>query len=265
MHEDTVWEKIIGKLRHCARAMHGGAAFVRGLEAKKHYMQYVKKIPEHQPFNLGRRAKFDLEFWLEILPDMDYSTPFWFILKDQYEYDITLYTDASESDDIKTYGGVDSTGRWFVQNFFHTKMTKIINYGIKLINFFELIAIVVAIDLNKTHYAGKSIYLRCDNECALAWVLNKRASFDTKLEKYVNIVIKYLFRILIKYHIYIHGKYINTKVNTYADALSRLDPHPFAKPQPDLPHWTPNKNFDRPKNIINNIIDTIEDELNIKL
>ena len=34
---------IGGKLRHCARAMYGGAAFIRGIESLKWKQQYIKK------------------------------------------------------------------------------------------------------------------------------------------------------------------------------------------------------------------------------
>ena len=258
-------EKIIGKLRHCARVMYGGASFVRGLESRKYMMQYIKNKTDHHPFNLGTRAKYDLEFWRETLPKLNYSTPFWYILNEKYDPDFTIYTDAAENDEIKAYGGISSHGTWFVQDYFDTDMVKLIQTGTKLINFFELIAVVVALELNKDTFKGKLIHIRCDNKCALSWILTQRASFDTILEKYVNIVLKYLYKFLISNKIYITGKYIASDDNTYADALSRLDPYPFAEVQEDIPYWKPNKRPLNPNYIVNNIFKCIEEELNIKL
>ena len=256
-------EKIGGKLRHCARAMHGGAAFVRGIESRKHFMKYIRNKKDHEPFNLGSRARYDLEFWLEILPKMNYSTPFWFILKDKKSFDIVMYTDASEKDTVKAFGGIDTTGSWFMGSFFDNKFIKLIKTGTKLINLFELVAIVIGIDRNKEIYSHKSILIRCDNECALSWIETQRASFDTITEKYVNIILKYLFKILIKYKIYITGKRIKSKDNTYADNLSRLDPYPFKKVQKDIPLWKPNMIAQDVSEIPNKIFSEIENELKI--
>ena len=73
---------------------------------------------------------------------------------------------------------------------------------------------------------------------------------------------------LIKYKIYISGKYISTKENTYADALSRLDPYPFFKMQKDLPNWSRNASplpYQDCQDSVDAILTKIEKELKIKL
>ena len=254
-------EKIIGRLRHCAQAMYGGAAFVRGLESRKHYMKYVKGKRDHEPFTLGKRARYDLNFWKEMLPKMTYSTPFWFILKDKRQIDITIYTDASESTKVKAFGGIDTTGSWFAGSFIHSKFRKLIATGIKLINVFELIAVVIAIAAKKDEYSHKSILIRCDNQVALGWIDSQRASFDTLTEKYVNIILKYLFNILITNKIYITTRRIDTKDNTYADNLSRLHPHPWNKQQKDLPNWKPNSSATDVEHIVEDLFQEIFKQL----
>lgn len=256
-------DRIDGKLRHCACAMYGGAAFVRGIESRKHFMKYHKGKGDHDKFKLGPRAAYDLEFWREVLPKMTNKTPFWYILKDKMDYDIILYTDACESPYKNAYGGLDTFGNWFSENFMDTKFVQFINSGVKLINVMELLAVVVAIDINKKSYAKKSLLIRCDNEAALNWIVSQRASFGAITEKFVNTCLKYLFRILIDYKIYISAKRIASEDNVFADNLSRLHPEPFHDIQWDLIGYTPNKNPTSTSNTINKILTQFAIEHNL--
>ena len=247
-------EKIGGKLRHCARAMYGGAAFVRGIESTKHYMQFIRKVPDNLKFKLGKRARYDLEFWLEILPKMTYSTPFWYILKDKRQPDIIIYTDACENNDTKAYGGIDTLGHWFAQDFTQTKFQQVIKTGKKLINVMELMAIVVGITIHKDIYANKSILIRCDNEVAIEWLMTQRAKFTAMTEKLVCVMLKNIFQTLITNKIYIQAKYIKSKDNTFADNLSRLHPTPFNDIQLDLLNWQPLQNPTNTNNIVDKVL-----------
>ena len=256
---------IGGKLRHCARAMYGGAAFIRGIESLKWKQQYIKKKGDHQPFHLDHRARYDLKFWKEILPLMVNKTPFHYILKDKYNPDIILYTDACENKNTKAYGGVDISGMYFCQDFRFTKMKYIISSGNKLINLFELFAVIVAIDINKEKYKNKSLLIRCDNQVAIDWIVTQRAAFTAITERIVNIALKYLFKMLIEYKIYISLKYIDSNDNVYADKLSRLHPYWFKFIQADLLDFKPNPQPTQCKNIVDKILNQYEKEYKTKL
>ena len=256
---------VDGQLRHCSQAMYGGAAYLRGLEKLKWRMKYQKQKTDHQPFKLDDAAIYDLEFWLEMLPTMKNKVPFRYILKDKYEPDIIIYTDASEKIDCKAYGGIDSLGHFFNESFLDTNMKYVIASGVKLINLFELIAVVAAIDIHKDIYQHKSILIRCDNENACNWIITQRAKFTATTNIMVNIILKYLFKLLIKYKIYISVKRIASDDNVYADKLSRLDPFWFKYIQYDLIGWKHKPQPSKTKNIINNILKQFEIEKNIKL
>ena len=256
-------ESLSGKLRHCATAFYGGAAFVRGLEAKLNYMKYNKKASPHKHFAIDRRIAYDLTFWKNNLPKLTYSTPFWFILNKRTPK-FTIYTDASESSTCKSFGAVVSNGYWLTGSFFDTKFIYFIKTSRKLINIMELLAVIVTIELNVELFQSQQILIRCDNETANSWIATKRASFSNITEKFVNLCLKYLFTLLIKYKIYIKVKHISTADNTYADNLSREKPFPFKDIQLDLLNWEPTKQL-YPKNIINNIMDRFCEEYNITL
>ena len=257
--------EIDGKLRHCSRAMYGGAAFLRGIEGLLWQKKFIEQKFDHETFKLTPRAKYDLDFWLEVLPFMTNKTPFKYILKDKYIPDITIYADASEKDTCKAYGGIDTLGHYYSESFFNTDMKFIIASGTRLINVFELLAIVVGIDIHKEYYSHKSILIRCDNTSACNWIIKQGAKFNAITEKLVTCILKYLFKILIKYKIYISVKRIESDDNVFADKLSRLDPFWFRYIQYDLLDWKPKQQPTPTSNIINKILSQFAQEYNVKL
>lgn len=256
---------IDGKVRHCSTAMYGGAAYCRGIEALIWKMKYIIGKSDHQPFTLSPRAKYDLDFWLEVLPLMTNKTPFKYILKDKYQPDIVIYADASENDTRKAFGGIDTLGHFYCQSFFDTNMIHIINTGFKLINVFELIAVVVGIEIHKEYYKNKCILIRCDNESACGWLTSQSAKYTATTEYLVQSILKYLFRLLIKYKIYISVKRISSTDNVYADKLSRLHPFWFNYIQHDLIGWQHKPQPTCTDYIVNKILNQFELDYDFKL
>ena len=85
------------------------------------------------------------------------------------------------------------------------------------INWRELFAVVVAAATFGSHWAGKRILLHCDNMCVVE-VVNKGSCRSD----YMMDLLRKLFFICAKCDFEISLCYINTTVNTVADALSRL-------------------------------------------
>lgn len=123
------------------------------------------------------------------------------------EYDIIIQTDAS----TEAAGGIClTTGEWF-----YHKWEKKISH--RWIAWGEIIAVLIAIEVNIEHLKGKRVNIFMDNEPARYGLINKRYK-----NIYVDKVIKEICILCVHNNIFIRWDYINTKDNIYADYLSRL-------------------------------------------
>ena len=221
---EKLLEMIIGKLRHAAKAIQGGNAFVRGLEEQ---LTIRKKMDTktHEEFRLSLEAHHDLIYWSQLLKNYN-GVPFVFLLRNKNHINITLFTDAAGRKD-RGAGAWDTKGNWFQQKWEKTKLKKHPLVSEKFINELEFLTFTVALLKFTDDYKDKVIHIRCDNAAAVGWMIRKAPSFSNKYHKWISYLLRKIMLNCLKNRTYIWIDYINTKINKRADALSRCE---LAKP-----------------------------------
>ena len=203
---------LVGKLTFVSRVVRPGRTFIRRM------ISLASKLPHlHYRVQLTHDFQMDVDWWLHYLPQWNGVSLFpqnhW-----ESNIDLHLYTDSS---DIAAAGFF--SGAWFVVPFLYEfqelKETSI--------NWRELFAVVVAAATFGSLWKGKQIMFHCDNMCVVEVVTSGSCRSDTIMN-----LIRKLFYICARYEFEISMRYVNTKVNDIADALSRLQLDRFRKLAP---------------------------------
>ena len=202
---------IIGKLSFISRVVKSGRSFVRRM------IETSKKVKHlHHTVRLGCEFRADVEWWLAFLPHWNgvamFPDPHW-----TTDYDLQLYTDASN-----VAVGAYLDGAWFVE------LVPDLSHSI---NWRELYVVVLAAATWGHMWAGKRILLFCDNQCVVH-VLRTGTSKSPALME----LVRTLFYLSATFQFELSATWIDTKVNTVADSLSRLDFYKFWRlvPQADV-------------------------------
>ena len=193
---------LIGKLTFISRVVKSGRSFIRRM------IETSKKVKHlHHRVRLDKSFRADVDWWLTFLPhwngvamfpDVHWTT----------DDDLQLYTDASN---IAVGAYLD--GAWFVE------LVPDLSHSI---NWRELYVVVLAAATWGHRWTGKRILLYCDNQCVVQ-VLTTGTSKSPALMD----LVRALFYLSATYQFEVTATWIGTKVNTLADALSRLDFHKF--------------------------------------
>ncbi len=198
---------LIGKLSFVTRVVAHGRSFLRRFidtaSKAKHLHHYVR-LPS------GFQA--DLDWWYYYLEQWNgismFPDPIW-----TEASTLDIYTDASNIALSGYYNGA-----WFVEL---TDTTQSIAHR-------ELRALVLAAATWGAEWSSMSILFHCDNMSTVQ-ILNSSTSRCADLM----CLLRSLLYIAAKYQFRYKAEYINTKDNTIADSLSRLDFYRFWRIAPD--------------------------------
>jgi len=192
---------LIGKLSFISRVVVHGRSFLRRFidtASKARHLHHYVRLPQ------GFHA--DLDWWYLYLAQWNgismFPDPIWIDASSLH-----IYTDAS---DIALSGYYD--GAWFVEL---TDTSRSIAHR-------ELKALVLAAATWGSSWYHRSIIFHCDN-MATVQILNSSTSRCADLM----CLLRSLLFIAARYQFRYKPMYINTKDNTIADALSRLDFYRF--------------------------------------
>ena len=176
------------------RVVHSGRTFLCRIQLAS------KAKHLHHRLRLTQAFQADIDWWLEYLPSWNGISAFY---EDDWisNVDMEMFTDASDQSAAGYYDGA-----WFV----HPVTTE------HSINWRELYAVVVAAGTFGKEWQGKRILLHCDNMCVVQ-VLNS----GTCKSPEIMCLVRKLFFIAATHGFACRAMYINTKVNTIADALRR--------------------------------------------
>ena len=200
---------LIGKLIFVSRVVRCGRMFVR------HMIDVAKKVRHlHHTVKLNREFQSDVTWWLTFLPTWNGIS----MMYDQEwtsSVDMHLYTDASN----KAVSGFYSNA-WFVELVEDPTITSI--------NERELYAVVLAAATWSHAWGGKKVLFHCDNLAVCHILCNKTSKSPSLMA-----LLRKLFYIAASSQFDFSAKWIDTKSNDVADALSRLDFSRFWKLVPD--------------------------------
>ena len=205
-------QKLCGFLNFLCRCIVPGRAFTRRL-----YNATAGLTKPHHHLNVNSEIKMDLNMWEAFLTHQDiYNRPF-------FEYDCSLtpevlnwYTDASSK---LGCGGIHGTD-WFIMEWeeeFLERFSPSINY-------LELYAVTISILLWIGNYRNKSIVLFCDNMSVVHMINNSSSNCKNCM-----VLIRILTLKALIFNVKIQARHIGTKLNVFADHLSRLNYKEFRK------------------------------------
>ena len=246
---EKLLEKVDGKLRHAAKAVQGGNAFVRGIEEQL-TEQRKTRTPSYVEFKLTEEAHHDLIYWAQILKIYN-GVPFKYLLKNKKDIDITLFTDAAGH--LKRGAGAwDTTGNWFQIKWENTQFYKKPLVAETYINELEFLTFAMAMLLWSKTYVNKVVHIRCDNKAAVGWMIRKAPKFSNRYHKWISYLLRKVMINCLKNRTYVWIDYISTGLNKRADALSRFEEEqPLKVKQPGYPQKVLFKSMSNPTKMFN--------------
>ena len=209
-------ESLNGRLRFAARHIWCGEAYCRALEAA------INRTKDGGYTRLNKRIKADLRWWLKALNKLGNGISFKYILYPRESCNYTIWTDAYVDGGEAGIGGYNCDGQYF-QHHFNLKQI----FGDAKppdINWFEMLAVVVAAHLWGDKYFEDSVHIWSDNAAVVGQISKRSAPFKRP-------DIKSLIDLLCfdsverEYHFFID--HIKGEDNKVADALSRFFKQPF--------------------------------------
>ena len=209
-------QKVIGRLQRVATIIPLGKAFVRRLEAAI----YLPKFEDNDIVHLSNFVLQDLKWWVNILSDpKKCCAPFSLVLKQPWDGDILLYTDATTTIGIGGHTGTHA----FQILWKDTILSKIKNLRDNIdIHVLELLGPVIACTLWGHLFSGKAISIYNDNPGAYGALWSKAPALN-RLD--MQFLTRHLVELARKYRFHFWGIYCTDTRMDIADGLSRFFDH----------------------------------------
>ena len=218
------FQKLAGILNFICRCIVPGRAFLRRL----YLTGSTSNLKQHHHVKITKENKLDLGIWkLFLSQPIAYSRAF--IQQDIQTAEILdMYSDASRNFKLgfgAHCGPEWSFGQWDEQ---------ICNIKQPSIEYLELFAVLVGVLNWLILFCNRRIVLFCDNEAVVHMINN-----STSKCKNCMVLIRHLVLEGLYCNTRVYAKYVRTKENCKADALSRLQWERFSKLAKDMnPHPT---------------------------
>ena len=215
-------ERLSGYLNFLNKAIHPGRAFTRRMYAKFAMTMEKKKLKQHHHIHLDKEFKDDCGMWLKFLePENKLVTcrPFVDLSFTRTSEEIDFYTDASGS---MTRGGF---GCKFQKSWMRGDWNyEFISEEQPSIGYLELIALAIGVTGWIDRLQNSRITVFCDNK-SVRDMINSTSSNCKRCMR----IIRILTLLSLKWNTRIFVKYVETKKNDVADALSRGQMKRFEK------------------------------------
>lgn len=202
-------QRLTGLLNFLGRAIVPGRAFTRRLYHK------TARLEQHHHLRVDRDIQEDLNLWLTFLesgnlalfrPFMDFSTTL------QVE-EISWYSDAS-----LRHGWGCTYDKFWACEAWTDQEKELVDRGVCNIQMQELFAFCVAVKLFAPMLQNKRVVTHCDNQAVVAMINKSSSSCKVCME-----MIRVITMESMKFNCRFFSKWVETKKNGIADALSRGD------------------------------------------
>ena len=209
LHTTAIWlqkvtftrvelEQLIGKLQFIAACVRPGRVLISRL---LNTLRNTNRVDEYQ---LDSELKKDVAWWNKFVRQYNGVSILW--LEQCIQPDSVLATDAS----LVGAGGV----MWYSNKYYRVSFPE--QWAYKNIAYLEMWAILIAVKVWGHELSGKKLILKCDNQAVVA-VINNGRSRNLFLQE----AMRELLYMCAKLELQIRCEYINTKINTLPDMLSR--------------------------------------------
>ena len=217
--------RIIGRIRYSATFCRPLAAYARNMEQ---YAYKLTQLDHHRRITQPMRLDLDLIIW-GLQQAASVGTSFKAVLG------LEPHTHFASTDAAGTHGGIGGAlhtdnGLWF-----QVPWSQVSRFNIHTtdIEWKELAAVVVMVELLKHSISGQKLHIQCDNLPVVHMVINFRAPLN---RNDLQTLLRYLATSLIQHQITLWIQHLDGPLNIVADRLSRFKNHPFKtalwKPQP---------------------------------
>ena len=168
---------------------------------------------------MSRRLKKDIDLIIRGLEyNRDYGKSFKFILKPRDCFDFEAYTDASGGQGIGGYVRMEDAP------YFQVRWKEIKDMPSMDINWMEMVAICVLMEINVDLFRGRCVHIWCDNEPVIWMLIKWRAPLDRRdLQQ----ILRRIAELCIFNNIVPWWDHISGYRNVTADRLSRFQRDPF--------------------------------------
>ncbi len=213
-------QSLLGKLQFICKAFPAGRPFLRWMY---NMLQQRVRLPLGHHMRLSAGAQKDIKMWKKFFSTQPMRIPFLNFLHQQAP-ELELYTDASANPNLGfgcVFGTQWAWGRWPL-DLFRSKNKP-------AINFLELFAIVMAIEIWAPQLATKRIQVFSDNTASVE-ILNAKFSkcnFCADLMRRLTLT-------SLSFQLYVTARHIPGKLNTKAGLLSRLKFREFHRKYPTM-------------------------------
>ena len=200
-------QKLCGYLNFLSKAIIPGRVFTRRL-----YSHGSKLRKPHHHLNVTREIKTDLNIWKQFLMSQEVvARPLFHFNVENDSVDLEFFTDASHNPELGC--GAICYDKWFIAQW----QDEFVLSKQPSIGYLELYAFVVGVFLWIEQFSNSTVTIFCDNQ-AVVHMINKTSSKC----KQCMILLCMMVLHCMQWNVRLYAKYINTKVNKYADLLSRL-------------------------------------------
>ena len=211
-------QQVTGFLNFLCKAVVPGRAFTRRLYHVEE-RAVEKNMKKHHHIRVTAEIKLDLEMWLQFLGHPSaYARNFIDFNSLITSEDVDFYTDATANPELGC-GGICGND-WFILQWDENFVMK----HNPSINYLELYAVTIAVNLWLPKFAIRRICIFCDN-MSVVQMVNKSSSKC----KNCMVLIRIITLIALRNNVKLSVKHVSGKLNTYSDLLSRLEYKKFRK------------------------------------
>ena len=210
----TELQSLVGKLAHAAYIFRSGRPFYQRL------LERLRGRSQRRRIHLDSGCLDDMRWWVHLLENHSGS-----LLVNPDQRIVRVFTDASTS----TGYGVYLNGQYFSGTWSSEVKDLLVDFSLT-INELELVALNFALETFGDELRGSCLHFRCDNVACVSNIHSMSSQQPVRAA-----LLRRLFSVAAHYGIELQSSYINTKLNLYADTLSRGDLTSFFS----LPHCFP--------------------------
>ena len=202
-------QRVCGYLNFLCKCIVPGRAFIRRL-----YFCYNNNMKPHHHLRVNTEIREDLTMWGKFLEEPTvYCRPFMDFTKVLHATDIDWYTDAS---------GVIGLGGYCKSQWFSQAWSSEFLAEKPSIQYQELFVVAVSVLLWARNFANQRICIFTDNKS-----VRDMLNLNTSGCRNCLVLIRFIVLESLTWNVRIFAKYVESKNNNFADALSRLQLNRF--------------------------------------
>lgn len=193
-------QSLLGKLNFVTNCVHSSQIYISRI------LNFLRSMKPARQYKVPQAVVKDIQWWKEFIPIYNYKSKM--MALEWEEPDSLVMCDAS----------LERAGAWCQGQFFTKKFPEELLAIVSHINELECVTVTVCVKIWSQKFQGKKLMLRCDNKATVLAVNTGRSR-----NRVMQACLRELHHVCSLNSCVIRLKYIETRLNTIADCLSRID------------------------------------------